>query len=246
MLWHEGIAGRTAEEVASVFIAYIRKFEDISELTAWLDNCGAQGKNWWLLTAIAYEVNRRNGNMDIITLKYFEPGHTFMSADSFHHLVEQGIRKARRVQNFADFVNIVNEKGQAHEMIPTEFKAITRGLSQGQKVSKTRPYLDNCRVIQFRHGSYKIFWKESHTEDDFRSSEFLMDKVKNSMKAGNDFPSKKQTRGANTEKINNIIEKLCPHMDAVKRTFWEQIPLNDNSPDLMKERDPNEKDDQED
>ena len=75
-----------------------------------------------------------------------------------------------------------------------------------------------------------------------------MNKLKRTMVAGNDFPSKKIPRGANTIKIQNIIaiEKLCPHMDAVKRTFWEDIPLDDNSPDLQKERDPNGKDEMED
>ena len=73
-----------------------------------------------------------------------------------------------------------------------------------------------------------------------------MNKLKKTMVAGNDFPSKKMPRGANTIKIQNIIEKLCPHMDAVKRIFWEDIPLDDNSPDLQKERDPNERDENKD
>ena len=246
MLWHEGISGRNAEDVASVFLTYLRKFENINETTIWLDNCSAQAKNWWLFTCLVYEVNRRNGNYEIITLKYFEPGHTFMSADSFHHLVEQGMRKVRKLQNFADFINIVNEKGSAHEMTATGYKFIPRGLSNAQAIVKTKPILDKCRVIQFRHGSYKIYWKTSHAEHAYHSSEFLMNKLKKTMVAGNDFPSKKMPRGANTIKIQNIIEKLCPHMDAVKRIFWEDIPLDDNSPDLQKGRDPNERDENKD
>ena len=246
MLWHEGISGRNAEDVASVFLTYLREFENIHDTTIWLDNCSAHAKNWWLFTCLVHEVNRRNGIYEIITLKYFEPGHTFKSADSFHHLVEQGMRKVRKIQNFADFINIVNEKGSAHEMAATEFKFIPRRLSSGQAIVETKPILDNCRVIQFRHGSYKIYWKTSHAEQGYHPSEFLMNKLKRTMVAGNDFPSKKIPRGANTIKIQNIIEKLCPHMDAVKRTFWEDIPLDDNSPDLQKERDPNEKDGKED
>ena len=135
MLWHEGISGSNAEDVASVFLTYLRKFET----TIWLDNCSAQAKNWWLFTCLVYEVNRRNGNYEIITLKYFEPGHTSMSADSFHHLVEQGMRMVRKIQNFADFIKIVNEKGSAHEMAATEFKFIPRGLSSAQAIVEAHP-----------------------------------------------------------------------------------------------------------
>ena len=48
----------------------------------------------------------------MITLKYFEPGHTFMSADSFHHQVEQKMQKKKRLEDFQDFVDIVDTCGQ--------------------------------------------------------------------------------------------------------------------------------------
>ena len=72
-----------------------------------------QGKNWWPYTTLVHEVNKRFENFESITLKYFEPGHTFMSADAFHHMIEQGIRKERRIENFYDFVDVVEKKGKA-------------------------------------------------------------------------------------------------------------------------------------
>ena len=40
----------------------------------------------------------------MITLKYFEPGYTFMSADSFHHRVEQEMqKKKKRLKDFSTF-----------------------------------------------------------------------------------------------------------------------------------------------
>ena len=90
VLWHEGIRGRTGRDVASVFVTFLRKLQESKHVTLWLDNCSAQGKNWWLYTALV-QVNRVYGNLVTICLKDFERGHTFMSADSFHHLVEKGI-----------------------------------------------------------------------------------------------------------------------------------------------------------
>ena len=56
VLWHDAIRGRTAEDVGSVFLAFVRRLQDINSITLWLDNCSAQGKNWWLYTALVYEV----------------------------------------------------------------------------------------------------------------------------------------------------------------------------------------------
>ena len=50
------------------------------------------------------EANYENGVIESIAIKYFEPGHTFMSADSFHHLVENGMKKKRNIEDFFKFL----------------------------------------------------------------------------------------------------------------------------------------------
>ena len=40
------------------------------------------------------------GDANEIVLKYFEPGHTFMSADSVHHSIEQKQRDAKNVFHY--------------------------------------------------------------------------------------------------------------------------------------------------
>ena len=47
-----------------------------------------------------------------VTLKYSEPGHTFMSHDNFHHQVEQRMRQKKNVEDFQDFVDVVSSCGQ--------------------------------------------------------------------------------------------------------------------------------------
>ncbi|KAK9751726.1 hypothetical protein QE152_g4795 [Popillia japonica] len=42
-----------------------------------------------------------------LTLKYAEPGHTFMAADSFHHQVERSLKKMRKIYDFEDFTEAV-------------------------------------------------------------------------------------------------------------------------------------------
>ena len=65
---------------------------EINNFVFWTDNFSGQNKNWFLYTALVNEVNRTNGTTNKVTIKYFEPGHTFMSADNFHHVIEQGMR----------------------------------------------------------------------------------------------------------------------------------------------------------
>ena len=82
---HEGISGHSAKDVSSAYIKFVENMRDIKKYIFWEDSCAAQNENWWLFTALVREVNRTDGP-ELTTLKYFEPGHTYKSSDSFHHL----------------------------------------------------------------------------------------------------------------------------------------------------------------
>lgn len=80
---------------------------DATKITLWLDNCSAQNKNWSLFCFFVYIINSNEIEAKTIELKYFEPGHTFMSANSFHHQVERSLKKRGKVYDFEDFRNCV-------------------------------------------------------------------------------------------------------------------------------------------
>jgi hypothetical protein len=86
--WNEGIAGRSAGEYTSTFYAAIKQERDVKHFVYWLDNCSGQNKNWTLFSALTILVNSDQIEAEDVTLKFFEPGHTFMSADSVHAGVE--------------------------------------------------------------------------------------------------------------------------------------------------------------
>lgn len=52
-------------------------------------------------------INSCEVSLESLTVKYFEPGHTFMSADSFHHNVEKSLKKMGKVNDFQDVVSAV-------------------------------------------------------------------------------------------------------------------------------------------
>ena len=178
ILWHEGIAGRCASVIASSFIKILNlsRFRDYKHITLWADNCSGQNKNWYLFSALIKEINRRYINADTITINVFEPGHTFMSADSFHALIEKGIRKKNKLQDFSDLVDIVNERGDAAEMSSDDFLSVNKNVSEGNFASN-KPKVENVQVVCFDRGSTKLYWKDSFSEKKFHSADWLQKKA---------------------------------------------------------------------
>ena len=236
VLWHEAIKGRSAEDVASTFIFFLRQNRDINNFVFWADNCSGQNKNWFLYTALVNEVNRTNGTTNEITIKYFEPGQTFMSADSFHHVIEQGMRKKQSIEDFQDFVDLVDFSGKALVMEHDDFLQLPRGVSQAKYASK-KPKLQVMQVIRFERASNEMHWKESNM-DEFRSAEFLQRKYVKSL--GKEFCRVGKPRGVATEKKNNILPTLLPLLKMFRQAFWEDLPSNDGSVDLLTDRDTSE------
>ena len=185
VLWDEGIRGQSAADVASTFVSFIRKNRDTKGfISFWLDNCSAQNKNWYLYKGLPNEVNSEGGHASLVTLKYFEPGHTFMSADNFHHQVEQRMRQKKNVKDFLDFVDVVSSCGQSLVMKCNDFFDFRKGVSQAN-YTREKPKLEQVQVIKFERGRIKMFWKESHKSESFKSSKFLQKKYK--INIGTDF-----------------------------------------------------------
>lgn len=84
-LWHEGISGRKKEDMASALQAFLEINRDAEKFVIWLDNCSSQNKNWALFSHLVGVLNSNVIQAKSIELNYLEPGHTFMSADHFHH-----------------------------------------------------------------------------------------------------------------------------------------------------------------
>ena len=87
------------------------------EITLETDNYSAQNKCCTMFTTLCWLVNRENVQVDRIIIKYLEPGYTFM----FHHKVELGIKRSKKLDDFQDFVQAVQKVGTPLVMQPTDF-----------------------------------------------------------------------------------------------------------------------------
>ena len=188
----------------------------------------AQNKNWTLLLAIS-EINAPESHVESIKFKYFEKGHTFMAADSFHHQVEEAIKQQKYLYNFNDFVSAV--KGKVDVMLQVDFFDYTKELSYGKKDGIKYPLLVNIREAMFKKGSRKLYWKTDLREPEYQCGEFAKKKYRQSMSGSPHVNHNLQYRGVQKEKVENIIETIGP-LPNDKLKFWYDLHVRGYSPDL--------------
>ena len=105
ILWHQGIAGCSAQDVASAFLKCI-KVASSRKYLFWADNCSGQNKNWYLFTLFVKIVYSDEWDVDTIRIKYLHDGHTYMRADSIHGSIGNKLKGTSQIEDFASFSSL--------------------------------------------------------------------------------------------------------------------------------------------
>ena len=233
ILWHQGIQERNDEDITSAYLKLLNepKFHEKPNLVFYMDNCSAQNKHWTFFTVMVAYMNQLPETSELmrVTLKYFEPGHTFMSADSFHALVEKKFKKAANIYDFRDYVDCVRAAGNAIEMKPEDFYQFESGLSQKAATKESKPLLADVYVAEFRRDELLMFFKKDPESAEFNSTDFLKNKPMKLMAEKKYFSQikSKSRSGIPASRKTGIIEKLCSMMPASRREFWKSLPTSD-------------------
>nr|CAH7722524.1 unnamed protein product [Callosobruchus chinensis] len=154
-VWHEGVAGRSKSDIISAFYNFFLVHRDVREITIWLDNCAAQNKNWSLYCFFVYLINSSEVNLNLLKVKYLQTGHTFMSADSFHHQVEKSLKQTGKVLDFEDFMMCVKKSNNSKyfkETLPKPtVRLAPRGVDKDRKTKllQTLPAIVQPNRLQF-------------------------------------------------------------------------------------------------
>ena len=222
VLWHEGISGRDAPDVASAFMKFAELNHNTKHLTFWVDNCSAQNKNWTFFSALQHMVNKDNLALQTVTVKYLEKGHTSMSADSIHQVVNKCLSKSC-VQDFRDFVHVCESSGPVHIMTPGDFHDVENGVSQAKLKrlagDDLRPMLRDLKVVQARRGDGRLFVKSVHGHPRWSAYDLFKTTF-----IPTEQPARRKTpRGVNKEKLARIMQSLTPLMAPHKREFWTSL-----------------------
>ncbi|GFQ69236.1 uncharacterized protein TNCT_160121 [Trichonephila clavata] len=90
-LWHEGMAGRGGNEVASCLLKVITSnLTPKRNLTVWCDNYAGQNKNRMVSMIMIYAVAKNI--LDCMEFKFLVSGHSYMPCDRDFGIIEKGKR----------------------------------------------------------------------------------------------------------------------------------------------------------
>lgn len=105
-LWHEGMSGRVANEIASCILKAVKnKLTGKDKLTVWSDNCAGQNKNKMLLFLWIYLIT--NGYFQEINQKFLVSGHSFLSCDRDFAQIEKR-RRLEKCEVPLDLVRLIS------------------------------------------------------------------------------------------------------------------------------------------
>ena len=115
-------------------------------------------------------VNNINFTIKQITIKYLETGHTAMSANSDHQLINRQLKALPKIQDFNDFIVIVKRAGlSTFEMKNEHFMKFCDEISKHKlkKLGNERPFLKDVTVVEVRRGSENLFIKKCFLDESF-------------------------------------------------------------------------------
>lgn len=231
-VWNEAVTGRASNDIIGCFHLVVNRFNNMEKLVLWLDNCAAQNKNWNLFLHLILLINSKNINLKELILKYFEPGHTFMAADSFHAAVEGSMKRNPPI-TYPDFRDIVGNAGkrvEVFDMLPEHFFPGIFNISQYVlNKAKPRPYIDSIRQVVVKKGSLEFNYSSSVDGNDMKSCRIVSEKQYRIISA-DDYDMETQLRkktvprGIDAERKTALLRTILPLVEENKKEFWLELP----------------------
>ena len=231
MLWHEGVAGRTAQDVAASYLKCMKVAGD-EKFIFWADNCGDQNKNWFLFTVFVKCVNNADWNVSLIRMKYLHKGHTNMKADSLHGSFGEKLKSHSEIldfQKFSDICFLSRKMVKCVEMEIGDFYDFSSEVrNRKTKAGATLPLLEGIVEVEFRKNDRKMFYKTSFSNKEHVPCDFLLSKCNVEL-----FPTARNVERDISCKKKNDILNILRVVPKSNRLFWEALEENSNVKDLM-------------
>lgn len=107
-VWVEGDAGRGSQEVGSCLVRFIKNHldKDVEDLVLWSDSCGGQNRNIKIVTMLKAVLNG-HPTLKTITLKFLEPGHSFLPNDTDFSKIEYQLKYHERIYTPEEYINVM-------------------------------------------------------------------------------------------------------------------------------------------
>lgn len=217
-MWHEGISGRGANQIASCLFAYLREQpEEISEVILYSDTCGGQNKNTHVAAMFTYLLTIKP-SMKLIYHKFMIPGHTHMEVDLDHAIIEKKKKKTEiQIYHPHDWMQLVrssSKKFTVKEMRQNDFFDFA-SLLKGPLVARKKD--DDGNIFKW----HDVKWLSY-------DSEFGVIKYKTSLSREESFKSinfKRNTRRDKEINLMQITDKPVPISVEKKRDIISLLSL---------------------
>lgn len=153
-----------------------------------------------------------------------------MSADSFHHQVEESMKNMKNIYDFSDFETAVREANSrvvVKSMSPSDFSD-WRDYSSAQKlrnVNTNRPLLNKIKHFRAKRGSKVLQYRLDYSMvDNMEEIDFLQVKIKRS---GIPKPLSRITHRGISNCKKEDLKKLLYLMPKSRHSFWLNLSEND-------------------
>ena len=217
--------------MTSSYCEFARRNRDAKSIIFYCDNCSSQNKCWVLFSSMPRIVNDPTTATKDITFKYFEPGHSFMMADSVHGNIQSKLSSCSTIGDLTDYVKVIGDA--RNDLTCVMFIDHTSMQKFCQENKKVPFLLKDVKVAEFRRGSLNVFVKMSHMEDEFKEYEFLRklhardieSKIRRGDNSVDCIPVMESPRGIPAKKKEQVLQ-LVANLPAHKKRFYEQLLVN--------------------
>lgn len=248
-MWHEGMAGRGANEVSSCLFKHLSCLKTgCSSVILYSDNCFGQNKNSIVATMMAV-VARNISEIEIIDHKFLEVGHTHLECDSDHSLIEKKKKRSgiqiHHPREWYQFVRTVGTKKQfeVHEMDQDDikdFKLISKQKFSFRKADEegNKIIWKNIKWLRYTSTFGKVYYKNSlDINEPFKTIKITKRGINDT--TYDDVSVLKDIKSTISATKKKDLIDLLPLIDSQYHPFYLNLPVNNRAenvhPDFIEE-----------
>lgn len=244
-MWHEGIAGRGANEIASCLTAYFRERvpPEVDHIIMYSDTCGGQNKNSHVCAAMIETVSS-HPSIKIIDQKFLVSGHTHLECDQVHGQIEKRKKKTtcelHHPSNYFNFVRGMGSEAKPYavkEMVQEDFldyEALLTQSAGGPLISRKKNmdgelfYYQPVQWFRFlKQDPTTVLYKTSLSDDaPFKKISFRR-RGKLGAKSLNPKEAYSGPHPISVEKKSDLL-KILDQINPLYREFYEQLVTSDS------------------
>lgn len=182
-MWHEAIAARGANQVASCLQKFLTNLSpEVETITFYSDSCPGQNKNGHIVT-MYFTILKNHPSLKAIKHKFLIPGHTHMECDGDHALIEKNKKRTEtQIHHPRDWFQLVRCTGKKHpfkviEMTQLDFFDYASLLKKDLQVKKKNEdgenfYWRDVREIMVKKEESKIMFYKTEILGEYKKLSF--------------------------------------------------------------------------